>query len=150
MVTTRNSKDRSSIPAAKYESVNSRNPQDHLSREISHGNTRVNRPALRLFGGGFLLCHLEHFRSPCPRDEADAGIIGEHDIAWGNSNAGNLNLTVDLNRFDTPLTGDGRYLRRPYRVADTAGVGDIADAAEDDRTCFALALAGLRGDAAHV
>ena len=130
--------------------VNSKNRQDHLCREISHGNTRINRPALRLFGGGFLLGQLEDFGGARSRNEADAGIVGEHDIARDDSNAGNLNLTVDLDRFDAPFTGDGRYLPRPHGVADTAGVGDIADAAEDDRTCLALALAGLRGDAAHV
>src|SRR4029453_2251724 len=51
--------------------------------------------------------------------------------------------------FESPFSSAGGYLRRPHGVADTAGVGDIADAAEDDRTCLALALARLRGDAAH-
>src|SRR5437016_8116568 len=66
------------------------NSHSQSCREISHGNTRVNRPAFRLFGGGFLLCHLEHFRGAYPRDEAHTRIVGEYDIAWGDSNAGNL------------------------------------------------------------
>src|SRR5262245_29843875 len=80
--------------------------QDHLCREISHGHTRINRRALCLFGDGFLLGQIEDFGGARSRNEADAGIVGEHDIARDDSNAGNLNLTVDLDRFDAPFTGD--------------------------------------------
>src|SRR5215510_9579479 len=125
-------------------------PADDLCWKISYRDTRINRPALRFFSDGFLLCHLEDFRGACARDEADAGVVGEHDIAGEDSNAGNLNLTVDLDRFNAPFTGDGRYVCRPHRVADTARVGDVANAAENDRACLALALAGLCGDTAHV
>src|SRR4029079_11318160 len=58
--------------------------------------------------------------------------------------------TVDFHGFEPPLACGRGDIARPYGIADRARMGDVAHAALDDRSDLSLALAGLRGDAAHV
>ena len=117
-----------------------------LCWKIRHRNARVDGRALRRFGSRFLPRYLQHFGGARAWNEAHSGIVGEDDIARGDTNPGNFDLAVDLDGLDTPFAGDGSYLRRPYGIADAARMSDIADAAENDSTAFALALGGLRGN----
>src|SRR5215471_2211092 len=95
-------------------------------------------------GSGF------YFSLEIARNEANTGIVGDHQVARGNSHLADLNGTIDLYGLQPPLAGDGSDVARPDGIADGAGMGDVAHPALDDRPDLSLALAGLGRDAAHV
>ena len=93
---------------------------------------------------------LEHLEDARARDEADAGVVGDDEVAGLDPDFADLHRAVDLDRLEPPLAGDRADLARPQRIADRARMGDVADRPHHDGAGLALALAGLGGDAAHV
>ena len=54
------------------------------------------------------------------RDEADAGVVGDHQVAGLDADLAHLNFAVDLDGLDAPFAGDRRDLARPDRITDAA------------------------------
>ena len=114
------------------------------------GNAVVDRLAANRFGLRLRFRRVEHFEHDVARNETDAGVVGDHEIARRHPNLADLDRAVDLHGLEPPLAGDRRDVARPDRIAERAGMGDVAHAALHDRAELALPLAGLGGDAAHV
>src|SRR5215813_9721244 len=120
------------------------------ARNVGHRHAIVDGLAAHRFGLRLLLGRVEHFEHDVARNEADAGVVGHHQVARRAPNLPDLNRAVDLHGLDPPLAGDRRDVARPHRIVERAGMGDVAHAALHDRADLALAFAGLGGDAAHV
>src|SRR5262249_23772002 len=120
------------------------------ARNVGHRHAVVDRLAADRFGLRLLLGRVKHFEHDVARNEADAGVVGDNQVAGRNPNLPDLHGAVDLYGLDPPLAGDRGDVGRPHRVIERARMGDVTHAALHDRADLALALAGLGGDATHV
>ena len=78
----------------------------NLRRKIGYRSAIVDGLAFGCFCRRFLLGQRQHLGGAAARDETHAGVVGEHDIAWGHAHAVNDHFAVDLDRFDAPLAGN--------------------------------------------
>src|SRR5262249_23571907 len=113
------------------------------ARNVGHWHAVVDRLAAENFSLRLLLGRVEHLEHDVARNEADAGVVGHHEVARRDPNLADLHRAVDLHGFDPPLAGDRGDVARPHRVVERAGMGDVAHAALNDRADLALAFAGL-------
>src|ERR1700682_3853333 len=67
----------------------------------------------------FLLAQLQHFQDVVARDEADAGVVGDDEVAGIDPYLAHLDLAVDLDGFEPPFAGRRRDLAGPDRIAAT-------------------------------
>src|SRR6185312_4640616 len=118
--------------------------------ELRHRMAAVDLVAFVLLGFRLLLGEGEHVHDALARHEANAGVVGDDEIAGLHTNAADDDGAIDLHRFEPPLASDRRAFGGPDRIAELARLTDVAHAAVDDRAGFALALADHGADAAHV
>src|SRR5436190_484595 len=118
--------------------------------DIGHRYAVLDGLAARRLGLRLALRGFQHFAHEIARDEAYAAIVGDDEVARHHANVADLHRPVDLHGLDAPFARDRRDVGCPDGIAEGARMGDVAHAAHDDRAYFSLALAGLRGDAAHV
>ena len=78
--------------------ISRRSSPSRIPREVGHRNARVDGPELGLFGRRLFACQFEHFRRPGPGNEADAGIVGEDDVAGRDAHAPDFGLSFLKNR----------------------------------------------------
>jgi hypothetical protein len=57
------------------------------------------------------------------RNEADAGVVGDHQVAGRDPNLPDLHGAVDLHGLDPPLAGDRRDVARRWRMLRTISAG---------------------------
>jgi hypothetical protein len=73
------------------------------SRNVRDRNAAVDRLAAGVFGLRLLLGKLQYFENIVARDEADAGVVGDHEIARLDPDLADLDRPVDLDRLQTPF-----------------------------------------------
>src|SRR5262245_8731478 len=83
------------------------------ARKVGHRHTIVDRFAAHRLGLRLLLGRVEYFEHDIARNEAHAGIVGEHDISGRHANLTDLDGSVDFHRLEAPLAGDRSEIARP-------------------------------------
>src|SRR6185312_847308 len=88
--------------------------------ELRHRMARVDLVAFVLLGFRLLLGEGEHLHDALARHEANAGVVGDDEIAGLHTNAADDDGAIDLHRFEPPLAGDRRAFGGPDRIAELA------------------------------
>src|SRR5262245_51659137 len=73
------------------------------SRDVRHSGAPHDRLAADLLGLRLLLHQFQHLEDVVAGNEADARIVGDHEIAGLDPDLADLDRAVDLDGFDPPL-----------------------------------------------